>query len=165
MNTKSNYRETPYPIGEIRLFGTRPSGSSRKEVTQLIRTHSAEIVKEHERIFLPANSVLRSLHRLGHLLHVKKANAVGDVLGAKGMNLPFAIHEGKRHYLVPAVNWEPDQLESFFQLEPVDQVRRTRQLDKELLGIEHPVEDLVEEGGKAVHETLREIIPDDEEQR
>ncbi|RYD82874.1 MAG: hypothetical protein EOP84_08795 [Verrucomicrobiaceae bacterium] len=156
MTNKTNNREIPHHVGEIRLSGSRSPGSSRKEVIELLKSHAAEIIQEHRDIFLSAGLVLLSLHRLGHLPHVKKANGVGDVLGAKGMNLPFAVRGGKRHYLLPAVNWEPEQLDDFFQLEPAEQVRRTRQLDLELTGIERSADGTLEEGGRPLHEIIKE---------
>lgn len=106
-------------------------------MVEALKVNAMKIVKEHNAVVVSAGGVLQSLKGLGLLPHVKKANGVGDVLGAKGLNLPFASRDGKRLYLIPAIGWDAEELEGFTKLSPEQQVARVRELDKELLGIEH----------------------------
>lgn len=140
MNTTTNNtasREMPYHVGETQLPGERPNAASRAAMVEALRVNAMKIVKEHNAVVVSAGGVLQSLKGLGLLPHVKKANGVGDVLGAKGLNLPFASRDGKRVYLLPAIGWDDKELEAFTELGPEEQVARVRELDKELLGIDH----------------------------
>lgn len=139
MNSKNSTasREMPDHIGPMRLPGERQEAAGRQAMVDALKLNSMKIVKEHNAVVVSAGGVLQSLKGLGLLPHVKKANGVGDVLGAKGLNLPFATRDGKRVYLLPAIGWDDKELEAFTELGPEEQVARVRELDKELLGIDH----------------------------
>lgn len=140
MNTSKNdtaSREMPDHVGPMRLPGERQEAAGRQAMADALKLNAMKIVREHNAVVVSATGVLQSLKGLGLLQHVKKANGVGDVLGAKGLNLPFASRDGKRLYLLPAIGWEAEELDEFTKLSPEEQVARVRELDKELLGIEH----------------------------
>lgn len=147
--TKTN-REIPYHRGEPRLVGGGKSAGRRKDMTKALEGHWLEIVKKSGNVFVSASEVLENLHAEGLLTDVKKANGVGDVLGAKGFKLPHAIPNGKRLYFLPAIAWDEAMLREFMELSLSEQSEKAQALEQELLGVEPNIPEEV----RAVAQTL-----------
>lgn len=129
-------REIANHRGPLRVPGERADSTSRQEMQELIKTHAGEIIQSVQNVTASAPEVFAVLQKLGHLGHIRKANGVGDVLGEKGLKLPFSMWKQKRHYLLLAIEWDAQTLEAFHGLSRAEQVVRTRALEMELLGFD-----------------------------
>lgn len=100
--------------------------------------HWESIIRSVKSVCVSSSQVLDYFHSLEPKLfgHVKKSNCVGDVLGAKGLNLPrfFSQSLGKNVYLIPAAGWDTARREAFDALSFNGRMESARLLEKELLG-------------------------------
>ena len=130
-------RAIPYHIGPLIL----PGGAriSREAIAQIIFENKEVIIEQTQSVFAYAQQVLSILHSLNLLTHITRGNVIGDVLGKAHLNLPHARANGKKVYLIPAVDWNSDELRGFMNLDPVAKVNYVRQLESELLEIDHPL--------------------------
>lgn len=128
--------QMPYHRERSRPFRTCKDAGGRKDIMDLIQKYQMEIIQKAYNVSVTASDVLEILQGLGHLMYLTKANAIGDVLGSKGFNLPRALWNNKRLYLLPAVTWDAAELEAFAALTEIEKIEKVRAIEMGLLGFD-----------------------------
>jgi hypothetical protein len=85
----------------------RPSNSSqRAQIAETIRKHHEQIIEGQKGAKkLSASAVLAELAKLGQSPSgIRRANAIGDVLGKHYLGLPAVFKEGKMRYALHLIN-------------------------------------------------------------
>ncbi|MDB6077488.1 MAG: hypothetical protein JWO82_1235, partial [Akkermansiaceae bacterium] len=110
-NTNAFELNSDGPVKRKRTeFGTTFIGDA-------VTTNWIHIVQLKGSVFLTAAQVLEALHQLDIRYSIdgtrlKKANAVGDALGVKGLDLPVSSPP-KRFYYLPAVEMAPEERDAY----------------------------------------------------
>ncbi|BCU76401.1 hypothetical protein llg_11160 [Luteolibacter sp. LG18] len=108
----------PYASDEVAIGIERSIKQGRSLVISEIFLHQHRLIHHTGKIYLTSKDVLDALHELGIQYwgrgrKLTKPNAIGDVLGKHGMNLPHLMIEGKKHYFLGAVGMSESQREAF----------------------------------------------------
>ncbi len=112
----------------------------RSFTAAVIESNWQQICRHVGRTFVTSAGVLDSMHELGiqYTLDgskLKKANAIGDILGTKHFNLP-STGSGKRAFYLPAIGMSQAERERFVQLPPADMVAEIRRTTEAVLSRE-----------------------------
>lgn len=95
-------------FGSPRPTSTRgPKASSqRAQIAETIRNHHEQIIEGQKGAkMLSATTVLAELAKLGQSPpQIRRANAIGDVLGKHYLGLPKVFKEGKMRYALHLIN-------------------------------------------------------------
>jgi hypothetical protein len=114
----------------------------RSFTAAVIESNWQRICRHMGKTFVSSAGVLDSMHELGiqYTLDgskLKKANAIGDILGTKHFKLP-STGTGKRSYYLPAIEMSQAERERFVQLPPAEMVAEIQRTSEEVLS--HEVE-------------------------
>ena len=109
----------------------------RSFTAAVIESNWQRICRHTGKTFVTSAGVLDSMHELGiqYTLDgskLKKANAIGDILGTKHFNLP-STGTGKRAFYLPAIGMSQAERERFVQLPPPEMVAEIRRTTEDVL--------------------------------
>jgi hypothetical protein len=117
----------------------------RSFTATVIESNWKRICRHHAKLFVTSAEVLNALHQLDIQYSLdgsklKKANAIGDILGTKHFNLP-STGAGKRAFFLPAIPMSHEEREAFVQLPPTAMVAEIKRVTDAILSDEaEPVE-------------------------
>lgn len=91
------------------------------------------IVENTGEVFVTAKDVLGALHALNIAYtadggQFTKPNALGDVLGKHALDIPFKTQGGSRHYFLPALGMEEEDLRVFQGMTDQEKAEKAQQI-------------------------------------
>ena len=109
----------------------------RSFTAAVIESNWQRICRHTRKTFVTSAGVLDSMHELGiqYTLDgskLRKANAIGDILGTKHFNLP-STGTGKRAFYLPAIGMSQAERKRFVQLPPPEMVAEIRRTTDDVL--------------------------------
>jgi hypothetical protein len=109
----------------------------RPFTANVIAANWQRICRYYGKLFVSSAELLSALHQLDIQYSLdgsklKKANAIGDILGTKHFNLPSA-GSGKRAFYLPAIPMKLEEREAFAQLPPTEMVAEIQRMTKAVL--------------------------------
>lgn len=112
----------------------------RSFTATVIEFNWQRICRHYGKLFVTSAEVLNALHQLDIQYSLdgtklKKANAIGDILGTKHFNLP-SKGAGKRAFFLPAIPMGHEEREAFVQLPPTAMVAEIRRMTEAVLSDE-----------------------------
>jgi len=104
-------------------------GESRALIKGSIESRWEAMATKSGTSVLSAKQVLTYLHQDGICLQIAKANAIGDVLGKHGFDLPNTLWEDGKRYLLSAIPWDEQEHAAFIDMSDEEKVRKIESLE------------------------------------